>query len=108
MAQLDISFTGGRERKQAEDILGEENGSEGSETNLASVEDFCEEVAAMGGLERDVSFQELTPHGICGKREASARFMYVLQLATWGRIAVSQSGGLRGEILLKLRERVAT
>lgn len=108
MAQLDISFTGGRERKQAEDILGEENGSEGSETNLASVEDFCDEVAAMGGLERDVSFQELTPHGICGKREASARFMYVLQLATWGRIAVSQSGGLRGEILLKLRERVAT
>lgn len=91
VAQLDISFPG--------TAAGPDDTDEAP--CLASVEQFWDEAAGAGGG-APVAFGTLAPPARCGRREACARFMYVLQLATWGRLDVSQRGA-RGDILVAVK-----
>jgi hypothetical protein len=112
IAQLDISFIGGQ-RGGGGDGLGRlcdiESDNESNRTVLESLEEFMECIPVSG----EISFSAITEKSSRGsgsgsgngngnpRAETATRFMYVLQLATNGRVSVKQEHALFGEIWIK-------
>lgn len=69
---------------------GEEDEGKEGEIRMAYVEKFYKEITNKDS--RIILFSELASPEKCTKREASMKFMNVLQLTTWNRINVYQSG----------------